>query len=158
MPYAVCCVPCAVAPQLVMPFWTVAMNAFVRRLEFSADAYSAQLGFDLSPPLIAICKKNLGERRAACLPACLPALLPACVCGLRSLALSLSRSLLCLCPVCSEQTTLPACLPACAGDLQPDWLVSMCHDNHPTLLERIRALKPLRGEGGGGAGQGKKQQ
>ena len=75
---------------LVMPIFSIFMNAFTRRLEFSADAYSARLGFDLGPPLIAISKKNL-------------------------------------------------------SDCNPDWLVSMCHDNHPTLIERLRALGRLQG-------------
>lgn len=74
---------------IVMPVVSILMNAFTRRLEFSADAYSAQLGFDLGPALIAISKTNLGE-------------------------------------------------------VSPDWLVSMCHDNHPTLVERLDALERLK--------------
>ena len=71
--------------------------------EFSADAYSASLGYDLGPPLIAISKTNLGE-------------------------------------------------------VNPDWLVSMCHDNHPTLMERIEALDVAKAKGGGGSGKKKKAQ
>lgn len=72
-----------------MPVVSILMNAFTRRLEFSADAYSARLGFDLGPALVAISKTNLGE-------------------------------------------------------ISPDWLVSMCHDNHPTLVERLSALERLK--------------
>jgi hypothetical protein len=71
---------------LVMPFWSILMNAFTRQLEFAADAYSAKLGYaeELQAGLIAISKTNL-------------------------------------------------------GDLNPDWLVSMCESLH-FLLPRACAL------------------
>ena len=31
-----------------MPFWGIGMNAFTRRLEFSADRYSQKLGFGMN--------------------------------------------------------------------------------------------------------------
>jgi hypothetical protein len=42
--------------------------------------------------------------------------------------------------------------------VNPDWLVSMCHDNHPTLMERIEALDVAKAKGGGGSGKKKKAQ
>jgi STE24 endopeptidase len=68
----------------IMPFWSVLMNAMVRQLEYSADRYAVQLGYDINSSLVKISKTN-------------------------------------------------------KADLNPDWLHSMWHHNHPTLLERLDA-------------------
>jgi len=64
------------------------LSAFTRSLEFAADKYAVELGFDLRPALKTISKKNL-------------------------------------------------------GDANPDPLVSLCHDSHPTLVQRCEAVEAL---------------
>lgn len=44
---------------------SVAMNAFVRQLEFQADAYSFDLGMELKKPLTKIATTNLGSAQLA---------------------------------------------------------------------------------------------
>jgi STE24 endopeptidase len=51
----------AVFQSTVFPLCTVAMNAMVRQLEFAADRYSVELGFDIRPALFDLSKSNLGD-------------------------------------------------------------------------------------------------
>ncbi len=51
----------AVYSTTVMPFFSVLLNAIVRQLEFQADRYSVQLGFDIRASLFDLSKKNLGD-------------------------------------------------------------------------------------------------
>lgn len=64
------------------------MSAFTRSLEFAADKYAVNLGYDLRPALKKISARNL-------------------------------------------------------GDANPDPLVSLCHDSHPTLVQRCEAVEAL---------------
>jgi len=47
--------------SLVMPFFSIGMNAFTRQLEFAADAYSVRLGYDIRGSLAKISKTNLSD-------------------------------------------------------------------------------------------------
>ena len=51
----------AVFQSTVFPLCSVAMNAMVRQLEFAADRYSVDLGFDIRPALFDLSKSNLGD-------------------------------------------------------------------------------------------------
>lgn len=51
----------AVYGCLIMPLWSVAMNAVTRSLEFRADRYSVGLGYDIRPSLLRISKTNKGD-------------------------------------------------------------------------------------------------
>jgi STE24 endopeptidase len=47
--------------SLVSPFFSIALNAFTRQLEFAADAYSVSLGYDIRGSLAKISKTNLSD-------------------------------------------------------------------------------------------------
>eukprot|EP00310_Coccolithus_braarudii_P018216 CAMPEP_0183343274 /NCGR_PEP_ID=MMETSP0164_2-20130417/9219_1 /TAXON_ID=221442 /ORGANISM="Coccolithus pelagicus ssp braarudi, Strain PLY182g" /LENGTH=473 /DNA_ID=CAMNT_0025514055 /DNA_START=27 /DNA_END=1448 /DNA_ORIENTATION=- len=46
---------------VVMPAFSIGLNAFTRQLEYSADAYSVRLGFDIRAALVKISKTNLSD-------------------------------------------------------------------------------------------------
>jgi len=47
--------------SLVMPVFSIALNAFTRQLEYAADAYSVRLGYDIRDSLAKISTTNLSD-------------------------------------------------------------------------------------------------